>query len=54
MVHDGLDIEAQGGVDDAGVLAIDLQDDGGLPGVVQSPAIQPRIEGERAREVNEM
>lgn len=37
MVLDGLDVEAEGGADDAGVLPVDLEHDGRLPRVVQTP-----------------
>lgn len=44
MVLDGLDVESQGGADDAGVLAVDLQHNGSLPGVVQSTVNQTQQE----------
>ena len=41
MVLDGLDVEAEGGADDAGVLPVDLEHDGRLPRVVQTPEANP-------------
>lgn len=37
LVLDGLDVEAEGGADDAGVLAVDLEHDRRLPRVVEAP-----------------
>jgi hypothetical protein len=37
VVLDGLDVEAEGGADDAGVLPVDLEHDGRLARVVQTP-----------------
>lgn len=50
MVLDGLDVEAQGGVDDAGVLAVNLQHNGSLPGVVQSAVNQTQQERRKLKE----
>jgi len=36
VVLDSLDVEAEGGADDAGVLPVDLEHDGRLPRVVQT------------------
>ena len=41
MVLDSLDVEAEGGADDAGVLPVDLEHDGRLPRVVQTPVANP-------------
>jgi hypothetical protein len=41
VVLDGLDVEAEGGADDAGILPIDLEHDRRLPRVIQPPAGEP-------------
>jgi hypothetical protein len=42
VVLDGLDVEAECGIDDARVLSIDLEHDGRLPRVVQPPETNPQ------------
>jgi len=37
VVLDGLDVESKGWANDAGVLPVDLENDGRLPRVVQAP-----------------
>lgn len=37
LVCNGLDIEAEGGANDASVLSVDLQHNGRLPGIIQPP-----------------